>query len=137
MSKAEPTIQKFMTYLPHAVESKVTVDAAATMMTDLGIRHLPVIEDGALIGIISDRDIKMVTSLVIANPKLLVVKDICHEHPYQVHPEAKLRDVAAEMAEKRYGSVLVTQNGHLAGIFTTVDACRALSAVIEQKFHGS
>ena len=68
MSKSEPTIQKHMTYLPHAIESKATVNAATKKMVELGIRHLPVTEGGALIGVISDRDIKMAMSLLDAQP---------------------------------------------------------------------
>ncbi len=135
MSKAEPTIQKYMTYLPHSIEAKATIKEAVAKMQELNVRHLPVLEGDKIAGIISDRDIKLATSFVEADTALIKVKDICQERPYQVEPSALLKDVVFEMAEKRYGSVLVMQNGHLVGIFTTVDACRALHDVIEQKFH--
>lgn len=135
MSKAEPTIQKYMTHVPHSIQSKANLKEAIDEMERLKIRHLPVMEGDRIAGIISDRDIKLATSFAQADTALIKVKDICHEHPYQVEPTSLLKDVALEMAGKRYGSALVIQNGHLVGIFTTVDACRALHDVIEQKFH--
>ncbi len=135
MSKAEPMIQKFMTCQPNAVESQETVENAQKMMRELGIRHLPVVEREQVVGIISDRDVKMALSLVEASPKLLLVKDICHEHPYVVEPDTHLSSVVKEMAEKRYGCAIVVQNKKLVGIFTTVDACRALGQLLETRFH--
>lgn len=135
MSKTEPTIQKYMTYIPHSIESRETVQKAVSAMKEFNIRHLPVLENGQVIGVVSDRDIKLATSFSGATPELLKVKDICHDHPYQVDPDASLSEVVLEMAEKRYGSALVVQNKKLVGIFTMVDACRALAAVIAQRFH--
>lgn len=135
MSKAEPMIQKFMTCQPHAVEAGEAVENAQKLMKDLDIRHLPVMERGEVVGIVSDRDIRMALSLSESNPRLLLVKDICHEHPYVVEPDAHLSSVVKEMAEKRYGSAIVVQNKKLVGIFTTVDACRALAQVLETRFH--
>mgnify|MGYP003858526093 CR=1 FL=1 len=135
MAKTEPTIQKFMTYQPHYAEYNETVENAQTTMSKLEIRHLPVMKNGIITGIVSDRDIKMALSLVEANPKLLLVKDICHEDPYVVDPEVSLRDVVSHMAEKRYGCAIIAQNKKLVGIFTTVDACRALVELLETRFH--
>lgn len=135
MSKAEPTIQKYMTHQPHSIQAKSTIKDAVGKMDLLNIRHLPVMEGDKLVGIVSDRDIKLATSFVEVNPELVKVKDVCHEHLYLVEPTSLLKDVALEMAKTHCGSALVTQNGHLVGIFTTVDACRALGEVIEQKFH--
>lgn len=135
MSKAEPTVQKYMTYQPDSIQAKATLKEAIDQMEKLKVRHLPVMEGEKVTGLISDRDIKLATSFVEADSALIKVKDICHEHPYQVEPTASLKDVASEMASKRYGSALVVQNGHLVGIFTTVDVCRALHDVIEQRFH--
>ncbi len=137
MSKAEPTIQKFMTYQPQSIGQDKTVQEAQKVMKESQIRHLPVTgENGKLLGIVSDRDVKMALGLVDANPKLLLVKDICHDHPYQVSPEAPLHEVAEEMATHRYGSALVVQNGKLVGIFTTVDVCKALAEILQTRFHG-
>ena len=135
MSKSEPTVQKYMTYQPQSIEADQSIEKAQSVMSAEKIRHLPVTEDGKLIGIISDRDIKMAEGLVDVDPKLLLVKDICHDHPYEVSPETKLHEVAMEMASRKLGSALVVQNDKLVGIFTTVDACEALAEILQQRFH--
>lgn len=135
MSKTEPIIQKFMTYLPHSIESDKPVHEAQSLMSKHGIRHLPVLEKGEIIGVISDRDVKMAMGLIGSSPNLVLVNDICHDDPYMVSPESKLHDVASEMASKRYGSALVVQNGKLVGIFTTVDACKAICQILDTRFH--
>ena len=135
MSKAEPQIQKFMTCQPHAIEASESVEVAAKMLVDLQIRHLPVMAGDKIVGVLSDRDIKTAMSLISANPVKLSVRDICHEHAYEVSPTALLHDVVLEMASKKIGSAIVVQNGKLVGIFTTVDVCRALASILDQRFH--
>lgn len=135
MSKTEPTIQKFMTTQPESIDGEQTVESAVKLMAEKNIRHLPVMKEGAIFGIVSDRDIKTATALVGSDEKNMPVKSICHEHPYQVEPDTKLHEVADEMAVHHYGCAIVVQNHKLVGIFTTVDACRAISTILEQRFH--
>lgn len=135
MSKADPHVQKYMTTQPYSIEADKTLADADKEMSQHNIRHLPVMEDGKIIGIISDRDMKMASGLSDVEPSLVRVKDICHEHPYIVDPQDHLKDVAATMADKRYGSALVVQNGKLVGILTTVDICKALVKTLEDRFH--
>ena len=135
MSKAEPTIQKYMTCDPQSIDAGKTLEDADKTMKNLKVRHLPVMKEGKLFGIISDRDLKMASGIVGSNPTLVRVADICHEEPYQVSPDHKLHEVLDEMASHHYGSALVVQNEKLVGIFTTIDACRAFSTILQQRFH--
>ncbi len=135
MSKAEPLIQKYMTSAPHSVDAGKTVKEAEQMMSDLKIRHLPVMKDGALFGILSDRDLKMAMAFFDVDSKLVKVADICKEQPFIVSPDALLHEVLDDMATHHYGSALVVQNHKLVGIFTTVDACRGFSKILQQRFH--
>jgi acetoin utilization protein AcuB len=135
MSKAEPTIQKFMTTMPFSIEADRSIQKAEQLMSKQQIRHLPVMQNGKIIGLISDRDIKLASGIEGVDPATLPVIDACHENPYSVEPDMLLSQVAATMAEKHYGSAIVVQNGKLVGIFTTVDACRALSDILNTRFH--
>lgn len=136
MSKAEPTIQKFMTMQPHSIESTATLKQALDMMSKFKVRHLPVEKSGKVVGIVSDRDIKLVMDFDEIDTAEVAVADVCTSKPYIVGPDAQLHEVAADMAEKRLGSAIVVQNGKLVGIFTTVDACRALAEILQTRFHG-
>ena len=52
------------------------------------------------------------------------------EVTYVVTPDASLDEVVSTMAAKKYGSAVVTDNGHVVGIFTTVDACSAFADLL-------
>lgn len=137
MSKAIPKISKYMTTSPFSIGAKETVSRALEMMQDKDIRHLPVVRDSQVIGMLSERDVKTVLSLVIPgmNTNKILAEDVCADKPYTTKPEALLSEVASEMAEKKYGSAVVLDQGKLVGIFTAMDACKALAEICEQRFH--
>lgn len=130
MSKPIPSISKYMTTTPHTVSGSVTLAAAARLMQEHGIRHLPVVDDGQLLGMITDRDIKYVSTFGFVQPENVPLRGAMTEKPYTVTPEAPMDEVVATMAEHKYGSAIVVQNAHVVGVFTTVDACRALSELL-------
>ncbi len=135
MSKAEPTIQKYMTDQPQVIEGQKALDEAIHFMEQQQIRHLPVVDSGKLVGVLSDRDIKLAKGIIDFNEKVVRVCDIAQRNPYQVSPDTSLTDVLDEMAEKHYGSCLIVQNEKLVGIFTTIDVCKAFSEVLQQRYH--
>jgi len=94
-------------------------------MSEHDIRHLPVMEADALVGIVTDRDIGLVESVVGQSGDVtsLVVRDVGIRDAYVVDLTAPLDRVLTEMAERHIDSALVVKNGRLAGIFTATDAC--------------
>lgn len=135
MNKALPKISKYMSTTPHAVNSEAFLSEAMEMMNKNQIRHLPVIKNGKVFGLVSDRDIKSIFAFAGANPKTIKVGDVCVDDPYVTKPEALLNEVADEMVSRKVGSALVMDNGKLVGIFTATDACRALSEICQGRFH--
>lgn len=134
MSKEIPTIQKFMSVNPVSLDAdKAIVDAENLMRTN-AIRHLPIVEGDEVVGILSDRDIKLAKSIVKA-ADAIQVRHICVSEVYSVSPDTPLDVVVDAMAEHQYGSAVVIQNGKLVGIFTTVDACRTLAEITRQRHH--
>lgn len=130
MTKPIPTIQKYMTTIPHSVGDEQTLAHASSVMKEHGIRHLPVLRGGKLRGILTERDINLIESLSGTLGSELAVAEAMTEEPYAVDPDTPLDVVAGEMAEKKYGSAVIVQNHKVVGIFTTVDACRALSELL-------
>jgi acetoin utilization protein AcuB len=61
------------------------------------------------------------------------VEEAMTEQPYTVDPETPLDQVVRTMAEKKLGSAVVLQNQKVVGIFTTVDACQALSELLQTR----
>jgi acetoin utilization protein AcuB len=103
---------------------------ARARMTELDVRHLPVVDGGRLLGILSDRDIKFIESFPDVDARELTVGAAMNEAPYAVGPDATIDEVAATMALEKHGSAVVVHEGQVVGIFTTVDACRALSKLL-------
>lgn len=135
MSKAKPTVQKFMTTGVETIHGGKTLKDAITVMEKKGIRHLPVVVDAQVIGIISERDIRTALGIIGIDPARTIIKDACKDTVYTVDPDTALDTVADTMAEKHYGSAVVMQNHKLVGILTLVDVCRALSVIINERFH--
>jgi len=133
--KAIPKIMKFMTTSPHTVNASLSLAQAEKMMQEHRIRHLPVLQGGKLIGIVSDRDLKMVMAFKDVDPNKVTVEEACTFDPITVSPEAPLDEVVSLMAEKRIGSVLVVDNHKLVGIYTWVDGLKAMHEILHQRFH--
>jgi acetoin utilization protein AcuB len=130
MSKPIPQIQKYMTTTPHSIGGDQTLAVAAKVMREHRIRHLPVLSGGKLRGVLTDRDLKLVETFRDVDPTKLTVDEAMVEEPYTVAPDAALDQVVATMANERFGCAIVVQNHKVVGIFTTVDACRALSELL-------
>jgi acetoin utilization protein AcuB len=130
MSKPIPTIQKYMTTSPHTVGAEQTLAFAHGLMQEHRIRHLPVLRGGRLAGILTQRDIALVEGLKDVDPLLVLVEDAMNQEIFTVSPDAPLDEVVSEMAEHKYGSVIIVQNSKVVGIFTAVDACSTLAQLL-------
>ena len=131
--KQMPMVEKVMTAMPHTIGRKLPVKKALELMRENRIRHLPVLEASDLVGIITDRDIKLASSFQGAGE--LTVEDVMTPEPFSVLPSASLDQVVDEMAEHKYGCAIVRQsNGKVVGIFTAVDGFRFLSTIMKEHY---
>jgi acetoin utilization protein AcuB len=133
MPKAIPTIQKYMTTSPHTIGIEQPIEHAHKLMIEHRVRHLPVLDGGKLVGIVTARDLALIESFDAIDPHTTQVDDAMSGNVYSVSPDAGLDEVVMEMAEKKYGSAVVIQNGHVVGMFTTVDVCRALGELLHSR----
>lgn len=133
MSKAIPTVQKYMSTTPITIGQEQPMTEAHVMMRGHRIRHLPVLHGGRIVGIVSDGDLHLVESLKDVDPSKVRVEDAMTAEPYCVEPDTPLDEVVATMANNKYGCAVVHQNQHVVGIFTTVDACRAFADLLNTR----
>ena len=131
--KSIPSVQKYMTFVPKTIGFDQSLEQASDYMRKLHVRHLPVLKGGKLVGIVSDRDINMVLTFKDVDALALKVEEALTPDPYFTTPDAPLDQVAEHMFEKRYGCALVMDNGKLVGIFTAVDALRALTELLRTR----
>lgn len=131
--KSIPNVSKYMTTLPHTIGVEQTLSKADKMMHEYRVRHLPVMSAGELVGILTDRDVKLVESLKDVDPEKVTVDEAFTPDPYIISPTTSLSDVCSEMALKKYGCALVCDNKKLVGIFTWVDALNAFNELLETR----
>ena len=122
------SLKDVMTPFPHSVDLQVPLVEARRLMRSKNIRHLPVTRQGSLVGILTDRDIKLVLGpdFDYPSPRELTVND-AYAEPYMADEDTPLTEVLNEMVKRHIGSAIATRKGHLAGVFTAVDACRELA----------
>ncbi len=136
MSKPIPKVMKFMTMMPHSIGKDQTLAQAHKTMRELNIRHLPVLEGGKVLGILSDRDLYLIETLRDVDPTKIMVEEAMTPLPYSVSPDTSLDEVVVEMVEHKYGCAVVMQNGKLVGILTTIDIMRALHELMQTRLAG-
>jgi acetoin utilization protein AcuB len=121
-----------MTAQPWTIERDASLADAYHLMREHDIRHLPVVDNGDLVGIVSERDVHLLANVADIALTGVPVTEAMKERPFVVTSDAMLDEVAAIMAEHKYGSAIVIGHGGVEGIFTTIDACRALADVLER-----
>jgi acetoin utilization protein AcuB len=93
-------------------------------MRDHRFRHLPVVVDGRLIGILSERDLRP----VLLSPGLApaAVREVMSENPTTVTPDASVEDAASLLVVKKIGCLPVLEGERLVGIVTETDLLAVL-----------
>jgi acetoin utilization protein AcuB len=127
----QPPIERYMTRSPHSIGDDQSLARAKIVMQEHRIRHLPVLHGGHLVGMLTERDVQLVETLDHIDSGLVTVSDAMSQSVYAVSPETPLKQVAAEMAACKYGSAVVMRGRDVVGIFTTIDACRALASLLD------
>jgi len=130
--KRNPQVIAFMTPFPYSIDVDAPLKDAHRLMREHHFRHLPVTRADAIVGVLTDRDIKLVLGpdFDYPNEEQLTVRDAYVERQCVVNASTPVAIVARTMAENHIGSAIVTKNDKLVGIFTVTDACRALAEVL-------
>lgn len=141
LRRAEPaplpiTVGDAMTEAVATVAPSDTLLAAATLMVDHQLRHLPVIQDGAVAGMISDRDIRNVAGdpagfvalHEAGSADVMNVRDAMTPAATTIRGDRPLRDAARILADGHIGALpVVDREGKLIGVVSYVDVLRALT----------
>jgi acetoin utilization protein AcuB len=123
-------IRELMTPDPCCVQRDEPLRNAHRLMRVRKVRHLPVLNGGQLVGLVSERDLFLLETVRSVDPEKEPVEEAMTERPYAVAPDSSVREVLEEMLKKRYGSAVVVERGQVIGIFTRADALRALHDVL-------
>lgn len=120
-------VEEYTTPNPVTAREDMLIDDLRRLMEEHGIRHLPIVRGGTVVGVISDRDARLVSGLDFEQKLQVRAADIMAPDPLTVSAATPLDEVAYAMSDKKIGSVIVNdENGRFLGIFTVTDALNAL-----------
>ena len=121
-----PYIRDIMTPMPVHVGPDDQVETAQELFEKHNIHHLPVVDGNKVVGLLSKPQLGLVLShyAKLGARAAIRMRDIVHEVPYLVQPEARLDEVASEMATRGCSAAVIVEGVHPKGIFTISDACR-------------
>jgi acetoin utilization protein AcuB len=132
-------VKDWMTREVITVEEDMSIMKASRLMKQKGFQHLPVVRQGRLTGIVSDRDLKeaqpsKATTLDIHELYYLLdklkVKKVMSKNPYTVSGDETTDKAAALMLKHDISALpVVDQRGDLQGIITKGDVFRAMVTV--------
>src|SRR5688572_3819252 len=123
-----PSVGAAMTPFPYSVGPDASVLDVEHLMNAHRIRHVPVQQDGCVLGVVSERELHHLVHAALpdSDKARLRIRTLLRQEPYVVEMTTPLDEVTDEMARRHVGSAVVLRHGKLAGIFSTVDACRLL-----------
>lgn len=125
------TVEEFTTPNPITADETAGVEDMRELMRGNDIRHLPIVRDDEIVGIVSQRDLAVVAGLELDKQHLVRASDIMSADPVTVRTSDALDDVAYRMSERKIGSVIVLDDsGAPFGIFTATDALNALIEIV-------
>lgn len=126
-----PTVHRFMTLHPFTVTPRDTMSTAHRLMRERCIRHLPVLEDGKLVGMVCDRDLRLVAARS-SDPGAVAVEEVMSKAVLEVMPETPMDEAIDRMTNARSDSLVVIDKTGVVGILTASDALFALTDLLRR-----
>ena len=119
-------VGKRMTKNPVTVTPDEFLSQAREKMTAGGFRLLPVVSQGQLAGILTDRDMRA----HVGDVEHTKINGVMTEKPLTVSPSTTLENAAQTLLSRKIGGLPVTENGRLVGVITTSDLLQAFLDVL-------
>ncbi len=138
-------VSEWMTRKVLSLRPDDSVSDVVKMLRGKGIKHIPVVEQGKLKGIVSDRDIKnfspsKATSLDMYELHYLLekakVKEVMKTKVFTTAPDTPVEEAAMVLYDKNVGCLPVIDGGKLVGIISDRDIFRALIDITGIRHHG-
>ena len=110
------------------IPADTTLQDAYRTMREKGIRHLPILEGSTLVGVVTDRDLRLATSSLapVPFPAESAVSTIMSKTPMTAAAWDPIEDAARTMRARKIGCLPVVDNGQVIGIITGIDLLDAL-----------
>jgi len=131
-----------MTPDPFTLTEDDRVKTAVQHLLRAGIRHVPILRDGALVGIVTDRDLRRALPSVEAGAspakyqafmERTTLKQVMRSDPVTCTPDTDIADAVRIFVERKLGAIPVVDDGELVAILTQIDILRAFLSVLEEE----
>jgi acetoin utilization protein AcuB len=131
----ELSVRAWMSAPEHVIDPDATVDDALKVMRRAAVRHLLVMSDDELVGIVTDRDLRrpnwkngdvMSIAAMYQVGERLRVRNVMTKHVISVKPRDSTADAARLMVENKFNCLPVMRGGEVVGIITSSDLLAAL-----------
>jgi len=116
-----------MTRNPVCIGPREPLKKAGALMAAGGFRQLPVVDGAALVGIITDRDLRHHDGYLEST----LVDAAMTSSPLVIHPDESVEAAAKLIIKHKIGALPVVRDGRVVGIVSTTDLLGALLNVIE------
>lgn len=114
-------VRERMTPNPVTVASKAMLSVARDTMTAGKFRRVPVVQDGVLVGILTDRDLRQYVGV----EERTRIEAAMTETPLTIPPTLTVAEATRLMLKHQISGLPVLEGGQLVGIITTSDVLRA------------
>jgi CBS domain-containing protein len=115
------SVRDAMTENPRSIGVSASVVEAARLMREEHIGSLPITDDEALVGMITDRDITTRVVAEAADPQTTSAGDVCSRDIISVEPDNDLEEALQLMGRHQVRRLPVVENGRLVGIVAQAD----------------
>jgi acetoin utilization protein AcuB len=116
-----------MATFPTTISPTETIAQARRKLSEHGIHHLPVMENGRLLGVVTDRDLELLASFLDHSAQNVKVAAVMTAPAFSVRRLAPVDEVVKEMVTRRYSSAIVMDGLEVVGVFTDRDGLRAFA----------
>ena len=117
-------VKELMTQDPATLGPNATIGEAATLMKQEDCGSIPIVDDGRLVGIVTDRDIVVRAIAAGREPKRTRISEIMSADPITVRPDDSVDDAEQAMRERQVRRLPVVEDGRLVGIIVTAQLAR-------------
>ena|SRR5437879_2902570 len=136
-----PTVGQFMTPNPFTLEPEDSLMQALEIMRLRGVRRIPIVLAGMLVGLLVEGDLKRAEPSTLSESQEdftrvmegTAISRIMIQNPVTVSAATPLLEAARTLHSTKYGSLPVVEDGRLVGIITDNDMLRALIEILRSK----
>ncbi len=138
-------VRELMTSDVTSLQDTDTMLDAGMIFARSSLRHLPVLHGTALVGVLTERDVKRFAPGLLSGVTSAQYNEVMEttplskvmtRNPMTLTPDQDVSDAADLFATKRFGCLPVVESGKLVGIVTTTDMLRLLAQMMKEQKMG-